>query len=66
MAVEIGAGSSDFAGRVCLTGDDASRFIEDVLHPSTDERRLEHLRRSDEAYERFYSSEPISDLPPRS
>lgn len=62
MAVEIGA--SDSAGHVSLTGADAERFLDEVLHPSTDERRLEHLRRSDETFARIYSSESMRDLLP--
>ena len=59
MAVEIGAGSE----RVSLVGEDAKRFIDEVLNPSTDERRLEHLARSDAAYRRMASPEPIRELP---
>jgi hypothetical protein len=33
------------------------------LNPSTDERRLRHLERSDEAYRRMSSPEPITELP---
>ncbi len=62
MAIEISA-NGGFGERVSLTGDDAERFIEDVLNPSDDPRRLEHLRRSDEAYRRMSSSEPLHDLP---
>jgi hypothetical protein len=61
MAVEIGA--SESGERVSLVGEDAERFIDEVLSPSADPRRLEHLRRSDEAFARFYSPEPIHDLP---
>lgn len=62
MAVEISA-NGGFGECVSLTGEDAARFVDDILAPSNDPRRLEHLKRSDEAYERFYSPEPISDLP---
>jgi hypothetical protein len=61
MAVEISA-NGGFGECVSLTGDDAARFVDDILTPSTDPRRLEHLKRSDEAFERSIS-EPISDLP---
>lgn len=62
MAVEISA-NGGFGECVSLTGADAARFVDDIMSPSTDERRLVHLERSDEAYERFYSPEPISELP---
>jgi len=61
MAVEIGA--SELGERVSLTGADAERFLDEVLNPSEDPRRLEHLRRSDETFARTYSPEPIRDLP---
>lgn len=61
MAVEIGA--SESGERVSLTGDDAERFIDEVLNPSTDARRLEHLERSDETFKRIFSPEPLRDLP---
>jgi hypothetical protein len=59
MAVEINGNG----GRISLTGDDAARFIEEVRNPSKDERRLEHLRRSDEAFERSGPPKIIHDLP---
>ena len=62
MAVEISA-NGGFGERVSLTGGDADRFIADILNPSNDPRRLEHLKRSDEAYRRMFSSEPVHDLP---
>ncbi len=62
MAVEISA-NGGFGECVSLTGADAARFVDDIMEPSTDSRRLDHLKRSDEAYERFYSPEPISELP---
>jgi hypothetical protein len=62
MAVEISA-NGGFGECVSLTGEDASRFVDDILTPSTDPRRLKHLERSDEAFERSFSPEPISDLP---
>lgn len=62
MAVEISA-NGGFGERVSLTGGDAERFIADILNPSDDPRRLEHLKRSDEAYRRMFSSEPVHDLP---
>jgi hypothetical protein len=61
MAVEIhtngGHGES-----VRLSGADAERFVRDVERPSDDTRRLNHLKRSDEAFERLVSSEPISEF----
>jgi hypothetical protein len=62
MAVEIGAGNV-VGERLSLTGADAASFVDDVLKPSTDERRLRHLERSDETFKSLYSPEPISDLP---
>ncbi|HET8863913.1 MAG TPA: hypothetical protein VFM94_11775 [Solirubrobacterales bacterium] len=62
MAVEISA-NGGFGECVSLTGDDAARFVDDIMEPSTDSRRLDHLERSDEAYERSFSPEPISELP---
>jgi hypothetical protein len=62
MAVEIGAGS-ETGESVSLTGADAERFIDEVLNPSADERRLRHLELSDEAYRRMSSPEPIRELP---
>jgi hypothetical protein len=62
MAVEINA-TGGFGESVSLQGEDAARFVSEVANPSTDERRLSHLERSDEAYERFFSPEPISKLP---
>jgi hypothetical protein len=59
MAVEI-SGNGEC---VSLTGKDAARFVDEIKSPSTDERRLGHLVRSDEAYVRFFSPEPISELP---
>jgi hypothetical protein len=63
MAVEIGA-TGGFGESVSLSGDDAARFVNEVAHPSTDERRLSHLERSDRVYEHLFSPEPISELPP--
>lgn len=62
MAVEINA-TGGFGECVSLHGEDAARFVSEVANPSTDERRLDHLARSDQAYERFFSPEPISALP---
>jgi hypothetical protein len=62
MAVEIGA-TGELGEGVSLFGEDAARFVREVVHPSTDERRLSHLERSDRAFERCFSPEPISDLP---
>jgi len=62
MAVEIGA-TGGFGESVSLHGSDAARFVNEVAEPSRDERRLSHLERSDRAYERYFSPEPISNLP---
>lgn len=62
MAVEIGA-TGGFGESVSLHGSDAARFVNEVAEPSTDKRRLSHLERSDKAYARFFSPEPISKLP---
>lgn len=62
MAVEINA-TGGFGESVSLHGADAARFVDEVANPSRDERRLSHLARSDRAYERFFSPEPISELP---
>lgn len=62
MAVEINP-AGGFGESVSLHGADAARFLDEVLNPSTDERRLAFLKRSDEAFERLFSSEPISELP---
>jgi hypothetical protein len=63
MAVEIGA-TGGFGESVSLSGEDAARFVSEVAHPSTDERRLSHLERSDRAYAHLFSPEPVSELPP--
>jgi hypothetical protein len=62
MAVEINA-TGGFGESVSLHGADAARFVSEIANPSTDERRLKHLERSDETYERLFSPEPISELP---
>jgi hypothetical protein len=62
MAVEINA-TGGLGESVSLHGTDAARFVSEIANPSTDRRRLTHLERSDEAYERFFSSKPISELP---
>lgn len=62
MAVEINS-SGGFGESISLHGADAERFLDEVLKPSTDKRRLAHLRRSDETFERLFSPEPIRDLP---
>ena len=62
MAVEINA-TGGFGESVSLHGADAARFVSEIANPSTDERRLSHLERSDQAYERFFSPEPISEIP---
>lgn len=59
MAVEI-SGNGEC---VSLTGADAARFVDEIKNPSTDERRLGHLERSEETYARLFSPEPISKLP---
>lgn len=63
MAVEINA-TGGFGESVSLHGEDAARFVADVANPSADERRLSHLERSDQAFERFFSPEPIREIPP--
>jgi hypothetical protein len=62
MAIEISSNGS-YGESVRLSGADAESFVREIEHPSTDERRLGHLERSDDAYRRLYSSEPIRDLP---
>jgi hypothetical protein len=62
MAIEISA-NGGFGESVRLSGADAESFVREIENPSTDERRLSHLERSDKAYVRFFSSEPISELP---
>jgi hypothetical protein len=62
MAVEIGA-NGGFGESVSLHGKDAARFVSEIIHPSSDHRRLGHLKRSDATYERFFAPEPISELP---
>jgi hypothetical protein len=62
VAVEINA-TGGFGESVSLHGADTARFVSEIANPSTDERRLTHLERSDEAYEHFFSAEPISKLP---
>ena len=62
MAVEINA-NGGFGESVSLRGADAARFVSEIANPSTDERRITHLERSDEAYERFYLPSSISQLP---
>lgn len=62
MAVEIGA-NGGFGESVSLRGTDAARFVDEIMHPSTDSQRLSHLERSDETYERFFAPDPISELP---
>jgi hypothetical protein len=62
MAIEINNANAWFGESVHLDGDDASRFVKEIERPSTDERRLSHLRRSDEAFKRFWSDEPITEL----
>lgn len=62
MAIEISV-NGGFSESVRLSGRDAECFVHEIENPSTDERRLNHLARSDEAYEHHVSSEPISELP---
>lgn len=61
MAVEINA-TGEYGESVSLHGFDAARFVDEIANPSHDERRLSHLERSDQTYERIFSSEPISSL----
>lgn len=65
MAVEINA-LGGFGESVSLRGEDAARFVDEIKNPSTDERRLDHLSRSDEAFERLFCDEPLTALPARS
>jgi len=62
MAVVIAA-NGGFGESVLLEGKDAERFVDEIENPSTDERRLKHLERSDETFEAVFSPEPISKLP---
>lgn len=62
MAVEINS-SGGSGESILLYGEDAERFLDEVINPSTDKRRLAHLKRSDETFERLFSPEPIRDLP---
>lgn len=62
MAVEIHT-NGGFGESVYLHGEDAARFVHEIEHPSTDARRLSHLERSDDAFKRLFSPEPISELP---
>jgi hypothetical protein len=62
MAVEINS-SGGFGESISLHGEDAERFLGEVVNPSTDERRLAFLKRSDETFERLFSPEPIRELP---
>jgi hypothetical protein len=62
MAVVIQA-NGGFGESVSLNGEDAENFVNEIANPSTDERRLSHLKRSDETFEKSFSSEPISQLP---
>jgi hypothetical protein len=59
MAIEIDTiGDSS----VRLTGDDARRFIDEVKNPSNDPRRIQHLERSAETFERVYSEKSANEL----
>jgi hypothetical protein len=62
MAVVINA-NGGFGESVSLNGVDAENFVDEIANPSTDERRLSHLRRADETYKISFSSKPISTLP---
>jgi len=62
MAVVINA-NGGFGESVSLRGEDAESFIDEIENPSTDKRRLSHLKRSDETYRASFSLEPISTLP---
>ena len=65
MAVEINA-PGGFGESVSLRGEDAARFVDEIKNPSKDERRLDHLARSDRAFERLFCDEPLNRLPARS
>jgi hypothetical protein len=60
MAIEI-AGSG-LGEPVTLTGADARRFVEETKNPTDDARRVEHLRRSAETYERVFSEKTANEL----
>lgn len=62
MAIEISS-NGGYGESVRLDGVDADSFVHEIENPSRDERRLSHLVRSDEAFDRFVSSDPISELP---
>lgn len=62
MAVVINA-NGGFGESVSLEGKDAESFIDEIENPSMDERRLQHLKRSDETFKNVFSREPISTLP---
>ena len=62
MAVEINS-SGGYGESISLHGEDAERFLREVVCPSTDERRLTFLKRSDETFERLFSPEPIREFP---
>jgi hypothetical protein len=62
MAVEITT-TGGFGESVSLKGEDAARFVHEIENPSTDQRRLKHLKRSDKTYERLFSPEPLTHLP---
>lgn len=62
MAIEISS-NGGYGESVRLDGVDADCFVREIENPSRDERRLSHLVRSDEAFDRFVSPDPISELP---
>jgi hypothetical protein len=62
MAIEISS-NGGYGESVRLNGVDADCFVSEIQNPSRDERRLSHLVRSDEAFDRCVSAEPISELP---
>jgi len=63
MAVVINNANGGFGESVSLEGADAENFVNEIERPSTDKRRLSHLKRSDETYKVSFSFDPISQLP---
>jgi hypothetical protein len=62
MAVELGSTFTSYGASQPLVGRDAERLVEEVNNPSRDERRIDHLRRSDEAFEKLYTHEPANTI----
>jgi len=60
MAIKID--TDGYGDSVVLEGEDARRFVEETKHPSDDARRVEHLRRSADTFERVYSEKPANEL----